>query len=179
MIIVTGQPRTGTSLVMQTLGYLGAFPLGITMPGGRVPEKNPGGYFEHPDFLKGDINQLSRNMPLFAVKVTLSAFIKNPNAAPQDGDHVIVCTRSSDDAVQSWIDYEPSNAGKNVERLKRRHETLYAQIPTYPQMLYVSLENMQANPAQVVNDIAAFTGLPQAVEARLATGIQDAIANVR
>lgn len=164
---------------MQTLGYLGAFPLGSVMPSGRLPSKNPGGYYEHIDFLNGDIAHLNRDRHFIAVKVFLFNFLKNPNAVPQDGDQVIVCTRSEETTVQSWMDYDERNQQDNAERLKRRHNKLYAEIPAYPQMLYVSLENMQANPAQVVNDIAAFTGLPQAVEARLATGIQDAIANVR
>jgi hypothetical protein len=177
MIIVTGSPRTGTSMTMQTIALLGYQVYGLPFPIGRDKTLNPKGYWEDMRALGGNISTLSGNI---AVKVLLRKFIeklRDNQITLTSEDKVILCTRDHDDAALSQESAEP---GSNAVRNLRNLGVWYGEFPKELQpgekldgveLLTVNFENIKATPVPIVTAIKNFIGAT--------SGINDAVQNIQ
>ena len=171
MIVVAGMPRSGTSLIMQTLHLLGMPLFGIRFPIRRDKANNPEGYWEHIDTMSGKLEELAGD-PEICVKVHLRKLVEVADWSLID--KVILCTR--DVETQATKQQETKTGRSSHARSKKQINTWHGKfgdvqttngVPT----LTVDLADIRAQPAQHVNAIKAF------VHAPLSTA--RAIANIR
>lgn len=181
MIAVSGSPRCGTSLMMQTLKILGievpAPKFHSYMDGSNLYDDyidaNPYGYYEFED--NTDLRKLPKDC---AIKVTGSALLSVDNSFI---DKVIICRRDMIDAVNSIIDSSEAhsrnlrddNAFKGAMRIYKENIAYaeeYVQYHSIPS-IDVYYEDMVGNPEQTIWLIAGFVGKFD--------GYQEAINNVR
>ena len=155
-------PRTGTSLVMQTIALLGHQVYGVQFPTGRIKNNNPKGFWEDSNALNGHIREITGSV---AVKVMLRALIegvKDNRIKLNSTDHkIIVCTRNHDAAALSQ---ELAGAASGQIRNKRNMKIWYDKFtndnltlfPNIPQ-LTIDYADIVANPTLYVDKIKSFT----------------------
>ena len=159
MIIVTGMPRTGTSLIMQTLDRLGITVAGKPFPPGRNRSHNPKGFWEG-DTLFGDLDGFEGNI---AVKVMLRPFIERVDLDPAN-DRIIICRRPAAAlaTAQANTDSGASTEARTLTLNARWYDRIETELgiggkfENVPR-LNVSLPNFRANRTTVIGDIATFT----------------------
>lgn len=100
MVIVLGQPRTGTSWVMQILKYLGLNVFGSQYRVDINKKFNIFGFWEDPEWLSGnkDPSIFGNN---HAVKINLRCAVENE--LNFDSSKVIVCDRNRVESANSQI----------------------------------------------------------------------------
>lgn len=165
MIVVTGAPRTGTSLMMQTLQILQYPIIGEAFSSINVFQGNIKGYWELPeDEISKGITDVRYNCK--AVKLFASGLYRTKEFLV---DKVIYCERDVSDSVMSFfkllkktpIRMEPTleNAEKVVKTNKELIEK-YLTVCTKP-VFRVSFEGMRKNPEPIIRGICDFIGKNQ------------------
>lgn len=173
MILVVGEPRSGTSLMMQSLVALGFIPFGTKFPSDQIKSHNPLGFWESRDGLSNRFHDHHAVEDDMCIKIGLRKFLERPRIAA--GNKLIVCTRPASQLAAAQIEKGISeNTDRTVARIQgyyQRMSTLAANHPTVP-VLQVSLGAFRNNPTATVDSIIAFVSpLP-------ARGRQAAIDNV-
>jgi hypothetical protein len=107
MIIVTGFPRTGTSMVMQSINRLGIGTFGYEFPPSREAANNPKGFWEHSDTLSGNVASFSGNI---AIKVILRKFLEYSVADLANDTKIVLCRRPFDAAATSQMATDSGNS---------------------------------------------------------------------
>lgn len=99
MIIVIGPPRSGTSMMMQTLKLLGLEVAGEKFSDTNLPEGNPEGYYElsSDETTNGITSDKYKGK---AVKLFAQGFLKTQERYI---DKVIICHRVPNDTVKSFM----------------------------------------------------------------------------
>ncbi|MCE9556690.1 MAG: hypothetical protein K8T91_25350, partial [Planctomycetes bacterium] len=111
IVVVTGDPRSGTSLMMQTLRALGVPVAGEEFPGdgrrgddgkARARELNPGGFWEVPGVV---MRGLSDPMPYLgqAIKIISPGVLRTPK---ENVFRYILCLRDPTSVAQSQTKLE-------------------------------------------------------------------------
>ena len=157
MVIVTGVPRSGTSMVMQTLFYL-RFPVfGIPHPPNReslmqVSEKP---FWEHYETLNGDVSLLRGSD--CAVKVELRKALKYVQL-DSNVDKVILCERDINLLIKSQVTWNIARSSDRALKLiTQSYEKFQGWIGETPSLV-VNFDNAIINPHSTVAAIAAFVG---------------------
>ena len=156
MIIVTGFPRSGTSLVMNTLFLLGYPVFGIPFPPGRDPAWQPSGtpFWEHPDTMAAELQYLMDSD--VAVKVHLRKAIekRSPRIAE---DKIIACVRNQQDLAQAMTDLGIGSGSveRNLVQIQKWYGKATAWAGETPR-LNVDLDQLRGNPTAGVNAIKNF-----------------------
>jgi hypothetical protein len=159
MIIVVGEPRSGTSLMMQTLVALGFIPFGHKFPKNRPIASNPRGYWEHADAFNNSIHEKAHLSDEQCVKIGLRAFLEKPRIAV--GCKIIVCTRPAAQIADAQI---AAGFAENRERIiasvQRNYQRLNSLVTANPSVpvLQVALGTFRSNPTATVDAIIAFVG---------------------
>ena len=156
MIIVTGMPRSGTSLMMRLMFYLDIPTCGRPFPKNRDKTANLNGYWEDMDILNGQFGEIDETGN-FAVKVMLYKLIDKVTLNPTD-HKVILCKRNMVDMVESQMrtGHKPSST---AERCTRHNTEQYGRFTSYigdVPFLEVNLDNLKANKTVGVNAIKTF-----------------------
>lgn len=159
MIIVTGLPRSGTSLMMNTLFLLGYPVFGIPWPPYRNPDWQPFGtpFWEHPVTINGDLFLLKASD--CAVKVHLRSLIEKETPRVAE-DKIIACIRNQQDLAQAMTDLDIGSG--SVERNLMQVQRWYGRASTWAgatPRLNVDLDDFRANPTGAVNAIITFLGI--------------------
>lgn len=178
MIIVTGMPRTGTSLVMQTMDRLGMNVHGEQFPPGMNQAHNPKGFWE------GDLTLSGRRLQELvshrsAVKVNLRKLIEYSTLSSVT-DKIIVCRRNPAAAVNSIKN--TIDPGVNVDRGIARHIKWYAELDVALDaggkfdgvpFLNVPIAAFRSDPALWVGNIKTFAATPSSMDPADAVGNVD------
>lgn len=169
MIIVTGMPRTGTSLVMQTLDRLGMNVHGIQFPSNRTRAHNPKGFWEDVDTLRGQrLQELVSHRS--AVKVNIRKLIEYSILNPAT-DKIIVCRRNALAAVTSVKN--TINPNVIIARGIARHVRWYGELDDALTVdgkfngvasLDVPIVAFRNNPALWVGNIKTFAATPNSMD---------------
>lgn len=160
MIIVTGMPRSGTSLMMQTLDRLGITALGRLFPKHRIRSQNPKGFYELPESLHGDLTAIEGNV---AVKVLVRKMVEYVTLDPGN-DRIIICRRETNAlaAAITSVGAGSSSTARNVLNIGvwygRMNDELDTggKFETVPR-LDVDIDAFRADPSTFVSSIATFT----------------------
>ena len=155
MIVVTGIPRSGTSLVMQTLKILGVPVAGRKFPPREKRSLNPKGFYEldTPTMLKGIKKPLYKGQ---AVKILCSGL---------DGTYqklvsrVIVCLRKKDACLNSLSrSFMVNDISENAESayLLCRQSLGKFLVKTKAPILYIGFEDVLKDPELWVHRIGRF-----------------------
>jgi hypothetical protein len=162
MIIVTGMPRSGTSLVMQTLHLIGYSVYGTKFPPELDPALNPNGFWECSDGMSDSIQNLNGDI---AVKVLLRKLIERKVFG--GADRIILCTRKFDTLAQKQV--ETGFGSSTKERCRAQIDNWYGRFMREQatglggkQILVVNHDAMLTNPTLWVGRIAEFAGRPNA-----------------
>ena len=155
MIIVTGMPRSGTSLIMRLLFMLDYHICGQAFPIRKNKAHNPSGYFEDEELMQGDLRSIDQTEN-FAVKVGLQSLINETVLDPLI-HKVIICTRDIDDMVSSQIatGLQPTSDARCKMINQRWQQKFQEYIGEVPYLL-VNLDNLRANKSGGVNAIRTF-----------------------
>jgi hypothetical protein len=176
MILVVGEPRSGTSLVMQTLAILGLIPLGLKFPAGRNPGDNSRGFWEHEEYANNQPILLSQDDNDQCAKVFLRRFLDNPRRLSA-GNKIIGCFRPAAECAQAQANkgiIEADKVSRVTGKIQERYQRLSTLTTNNPQVPYlqVNINTFRNNPTATVDAIIAFVGpLPE-------RGRTAAIANV-
>jgi hypothetical protein len=162
--IVTGLPRSGTSLLMQMLAAGGLEPL--TDERRSADEDNPKGYFELEAVKSlAEDNAVLQGADGKAVKVVLPLLRHVP---PGKQYHVLLIERDLDEIFASqkaMLDrhdaaaHDPSTLRPAYERLLRQSRQMFTASPQ-ARALRLSHRWVIANPAVAARSIAEFLGRP-------------------
>ena len=159
MIIVSGLPRSGTSLMMNTLFLLGHPVFGVPWPPGRDTAWQPFGtpFWEHPSTLGADL-QLLKNSDC-AVKVHLRNLIERETPRIAE-DKIIACVRNQQDLAQAMTDLGigSSTVARNLVQIQKWYGKAIAWAGATPR-LNVDLDDFRANPTGAINAIINFLGI--------------------
>lgn len=173
MILVIGEPRSGTSLVMQTLVHLGFIPFGTKFPRYRDKSQNTRGFWEHRDSMNNRFHDLEDGDDEMCLKMGLSKFLNNPRIGL--GNKLIVCTRPAAQLADAQIATGISeNRPRTIARIQNYYQQISDLAAAHPQVpvLQVALGTFRSQPAVTVDMIIAFVSpLPE-------RGRQAAIDNV-
>jgi len=177
MVVVTGPPRSGTSMVMQTLRLLGMNVVGVPHLYEFGPrEFNPGGYWSLPaaDYIEGIRDNRYEGR---ALKV-LGGWLKNIN--PMVVSRIIRCRRRISDSVVSFTRLcnasdpriacsppEPITVVMDHEMQTKRFLGLYK-----GPVLEVDYDIVLHQPAREISRIADFVRMKNANKLRAIENIQ-------
>ncbi len=168
VVVVSGLPRSGTSLAMQMLHAGGLQPLTVNL---RTPDAdNPRGYFEFER-----VKQLKTDKTWLAdaggkvVKIVHLLLMELPEDRPYK---VVFMNRNLDEVVRSQATMLERNARAGAQLLPDRLKAIYAQqlatvsawLAARPnfEVLRVEHQALLANPEGEASRIAAFIGtLPE------------------
>lgn len=157
--VVTGSPRSGTSLAMQMLAAGGVPVLHDSSP---LPERfNPGGCYEW-----SGVGELSSDPARFAdadgraVKVLAYAVPHMPLGQPV---RVIYMQRPMDACVRSWMNVFPATDPADYATRLMERDLAARQHLAAPgvSVLYVDYADLIKNPVENCLTIAEFVGLPK------------------
>ena len=157
MIIVTGMPRTGTSVLMRVLFYLDQTVCGKKFPIGRDKTHNPNGYFEDFDLYRADFGGINFDEES-AIKVNLRKLVEKDISLSETNDRVILCTRNPADVVTSQINTGYANSSNPVRVLaynQKWYQKFNDWIGDVP-LLIVNMEQLKANKSAGVGAIRNF-----------------------
>jgi hypothetical protein len=156
MIIVSGMPRSGTSLMMRLLFFLDIPVTGKLFPKFRDKQHNPDGYYEDGNHLSGFLDDVDHSEN-FGVKVNLRQLIEN--VTPDPTNHkIIFCYRNVNDMTTSQLktDYAPDHS---FDRCKIQNQKWYGKIDDWvgsTPHLKVNLDDLKANKSAGVAAIKSF-----------------------
>jgi hypothetical protein len=121
MIVVTGTPRSGTSMLMQTLGILGIPLAGEQFSETNLPKNNPKGYWELPkaEVFTGVKSHKYKGM---AVKLMANELIYTK---PSFISKILFITRYQNYAVKSYLKCLHDNSPYNVKVTRVNCDKLY------------------------------------------------------
>lgn len=159
MIIVSGEPRTGTSMTMAILKELGLKLVGEKWPT-KNPDANPEGTWEVDDVvmdgLRADVSGDVIKLMTPALFRTEARFI----------DQIIYCIRKPEEVIASQQALAKKQGMKPVaaEDLFRSHaNSLYNVFAAVLPTQNVSIMNYNVameHPKEIVNMLASFVGVP-------------------
>lgn len=158
MIIVTGMPRSGTSLVMRLLFYLDIHLAGRPFPRFRDDVHNPDGYFEDLELLSGDYTRLNQTKK-FAVKTMLRPLVEK-NIPLNPTDHkVILCTRPINNLLDAQMESYPPSSTRKRSRIQNirwynRFESYIGDVPT----MTIHLPDLRNDKINILTQLKAFVG---------------------
>lgn len=158
MLIVTGHPRSGTSLVMQTLQNLGYYVVGVPFPVGRDKSWQPDGkpFWEDPDALAGELEHL-RNSDV-AVKVILQKAVERVQLL--EGDKIIFCNRNTDILAEKHLGLK---IGSSTEgRIKKWCDRYVSKFDGWVgghEKVSFDLDKVRKDRVKFVEDVRVFSGL--------------------
>ena len=176
MIVVTGSCRTGTSLMMQTVKFLGVPVVGMDFHKDFSNKKlNPKGYWDMP--IEHTINGIQdANYKDSAIKLFGAQLYRTPAMFVSK---LIVCIRNKTDAIKSTaklIDSESKilnkysveitdDLGEKIYRFNYEHIHKFIIENVFENVLYVSFENMLRFKEKEINRIAHFLNKKPTVQA--------------
>jgi hypothetical protein len=156
MIVVTGNGRTGTSLMMQTLKLLGMQISGVEyLPEFGEKKFNPKGFFNLP--LEEIVNGIPEKYKGTVVKADI---ISLQNTDPKLIDLIIVCKRNINDMIDSMLrvmDRVDIGLDMTRENLIEANTCTYDIIEDYAKeipTMYINYEEMISTPKEMVEHIA-------------------------
>jgi hypothetical protein len=154
MLIVTGPPRSGTSMAMQTLYHLQYPVFGITYPNERSRKVQPSSkpLWEFPSTLRGNYSILPKR-DYIAVKTILRAVIR-PLIFTNE-DIFILCKRDIDLIIKSQQHSGIRNS--LLKDLPGQYEKFYEIVGTRKYMEY-NLEIAREDPETFVKQVKEFSG---------------------
>lgn len=155
MIVVTGNCRTGTSLVMQTLRLLGVPVLGEAFPRHcEGAQFNWKGYWELP--LEQTVRGLKNTVPSrSAVKLIGRMLARTPMCSD---DKVIVCVRGMTDTIRSTMEVDDYSWLEASLVYQANYAAILPRLARVRHM-FVVYEKAMLRPEQYVRDIASFVGV--------------------
>jgi len=163
MIVITGAPRTGTSMIMQTLKTLGVEVVGEKFSDVNMPENNPYGYYELPiaEITEGiqDLRYKGKAVKLFAQglgKTKVDAI-----------DKVIHCKRKVKESALSFMKVlkaTPIGIKPTINNSKQivKHNALFAETfakHTKKPVFNVDFENFKSNKIEEIEKLCSFLGI--------------------
>jgi len=164
MIVVTGVPRSRTSLVMQTLGLLGVPKTGKKYTFRNIPKHNKKGYWEldNSETQNGikSHEYKGKAVKLFGLTLELTP--------PEYVEKVIWCTRWKNHAVKSFVRLLEDNPSfglkanrKNAEDVyKNNYEKIESYLKKNKEVPYMKIDyKAWLYPRVVINDIVEFLNL--------------------
>jgi len=162
MIIVTGHPRSGTSIMVRLVTALGYFPLGRKFPPGRDKLINPDGFHEDYRFLGGDLLDVDHDSKV-VVKVALRPLIeRNVYLEPIDK---IICIKRG--ARATAISHQTNlNEASSLQRIMSRVTKWNNEFDKWAvgkDALVIDLETLRLNKAVEINKIKTFIGSTSAI----------------
>jgi len=162
MIIVTGHPRSGTSIMVRLVMALGYFPLGRKFPTGRDKLINPDGFYEDYRFLGGDLLDVDHDSKV-VVKVALRTLIeRNVYLEPIDK---IICIKRG--ARATAISHQTNlNEDSSLQRIMKRVTKWNNEFDKWAvgkNTLVVNLEDLRLNKSVEINKIKTFIGSTSAI----------------
>lgn len=171
-VIVTGEPRSGTSLMMQTLRLLGCPVTGKLFPKKVDKSLNPGGFFEIPKLVMRGVQDPSivEKYNNKAIKIVSSGCVRTPT---EFTEKYILCLRNPESVAQSQTKLESNFkvagvAGwespykqANPKRFIIENGTLLKWWQQNPQIkiLVVDYDELIEQSRKTINEIIRFLGL--------------------
>jgi len=154
MIVVTGAPRTGTSMMMQTL-----LELGFNTPAEKfidehkeIIDRNPKGFYEMTSQI---INGIHTNeykgqcIKLFPPEL----YRTNQDLV----DKIIVCVRDKDSALNSYSDiHKILKQSYTPEEVYDMCYTIIDTIVMYKQHIFINFEDIISNQKAVIKEVCDF-----------------------
>lgn len=156
MIIVTGMPRSGTSLVMRLLFYLDIHLAGRPFPRFRDDVHNPDGYFEDLELYNGNYSNVKQNKKI-AVKTRLRSLIENQTELNPTDHKVILCTRP----INKLLNSQEESYGPSINRVRNRvqnilwyekFESFIGDIPT----ITIHRPDLRTDPSNTLTQLKNF-----------------------
>ena len=155
-ILVVGFPRSGTSLVMQTLVHMRVHVFGVPHPPNRDPSMQPDNkpFWEYPDTLSGDLSGLGDSA--CAVKVSLRKAIEKIVLDPTD--KVIFCKRNPEKTASSMATWNiGSSYERNLKLINQWYDRFYKWVGDTP-YIEGDLDESLAEAERVAGVIRDFVG---------------------
>lgn len=163
MIVIIGAPRTGTSMMMQTLKILGVPIVGEKFSDFNLPKNNPNGYYELPiSEITDGVNHTKYRGK--AVKLFRTGLSKTDIGTI---GKVIHCTRNMKHSAKSFLDVlkdTPIGIKPTMNNAKQiiKHNAIYAKVfaeYTKQPIFNVDFENFKKDKINQINELCNFIGI--------------------